>query len=466
MPKYIIFTLLLLALLGGLYVSYNHFYGDKSPLAAYKRLRKIETPGCKTELTPDGLAFIATGEGRYDNNISNEDLKRIQQQSAFVIAYNQALNNLAIALDGFDFTNLDESLWLNNNAVVDDNTLTQDNKAFHSKMVKDVKDCYLRGFEFYEMNDPAPYGKVTVTIISSPKTIRNINERYSATIIGCNNIQQGIDSVKKEVLNRPMPFIGTRQIYCPSTGEIAFVGCGTGLILSSKNERMKQINEQRAELEATLRAEAGLCGAINGIIANSRDFNSNQNIDQTKEYEKIEIEKQNEAETKNNPLNRESKILPIKPIREKSANILTGSIISNATKGKIPAGVSKESFLSGDGHWVYTIAVYLPSAEKAAREMYQMMLQGDTLPNQESSASVQNRNSNEIIDSTQSDNQKEFTLEDYKKMEEQAATIPTGQVTDLSELGDEPEVNKKSKKKTEVPAAVIPTAQFTNINDL
>ena len=451
MPRYIVMTVISLLVAGGLYFGYNHFYGDKSPLAAYKRLRKLDTPGCITELTEDGLAFIATGEGRYDQTISNEDMRRIQQQSAFVFAYNQAIKNLAIALDGFDFSNVDKSLWLNDSAVSTTGTHTNDNKTFETRMIKSIKDCFLRGFEFYEMKDPAPYGKVIVRIKSTPKTIRNVNERYSSTEVGCTSIKQGLEFVKNEILNRPMPFIGVRQIYCPQTRETAFVGCGTGLILSSKNERMRAIQEKVAEEKASLRAEAGLCAAIIGVKANSLSFNHNINSDDTKEFQD-----QIDAESKNNPLDRESQVYSVKPIREIAARAVTGNIISNATEGHIPPGVTKESFLSGDGHWVYTIAVYMPSAERLGRQMHEEMLKGDTVSRPQTNG----------YDGTE-EFQNTSNISDNESIEvRNPARIPSGQITSMDDIGDTSEIENKNQVQEQIPEAIVPTGQVTDINDL
>ena len=48
--------------------------------------------------------------------------------------------------------------------------------------------------------------------------------------------------------------------------------------------------------------------------------------------------------------------------------IKTSDEYSTLTKGKLPQGVSVKSFASDDGLWQYSVAVYAPSLEAAARQ--------------------------------------------------------------------------------------------------
>jgi hypothetical protein len=161
----------------------------------------------------------------------------------------------------------------------------------------------------------------------------------------------------------------------PATGELAFVGFGSAVVGRHDSSAVQSRLELNAEEAARMRAANELCGVIVGAeIASASEVDS----------ETRSISKDFEELSKNDPIVKENPEHPgyVKLQNRKTsfkaaeANKIT---LSSASKGVLPPGVKRQSWLDEDKTFAYAVAIYLPSATDQAAEGAESMKSGTIL---------------------------------------------------------------------------------------
>ena len=117
---------------------------------------------------PSGLGVVATGVGTYEDT-GDAVLNRISQRHAYVVAFMEAKQNLAVFLKGLSHEGQE---------LLREHTISIGSAAGHLSnvsgssqlSVKEVVEHLLRAFVVYEVADDSKAKRVFVSIASTPKT--------------------------------------------------------------------------------------------------------------------------------------------------------------------------------------------------------------------------------------------------------------------------------------------------------
>ena len=133
--------------------------------------------------------------------------------------------------------------------------------ALSKESNKQVVEAVLRGFVIYSVEDVEDDQTVYVTIVSTPKTLGKFS-RLSSAHIKAETIQEGISELLNEIKSGLVPPVGGIVVQVNSTGEMAFIGCGSAIIDSSPNKAIQSKLQLTAKRIAAVRAKAALCGMV------------------------------------------------------------------------------------------------------------------------------------------------------------------------------------------------------------
>lgn len=319
-------------------------------------VKDMETgPGCRQIKFPSGFGWVATGVGVY-KAMPNPVATLTAQRQAYQIAYLNAKKTLAETLYGLSSEGREQLKQEFSNVISDTDTLTNADENLKEDINEQVRG-FLRGFVVYSVNDKQEKdsGVVTVSIVATPKTMGK-GQKISGSTVTADSINEGLNAVLAELGNGLMPPVGGTLISVPHTGEMAFIGFGSAVIIPDSNSAMQAKQKLQAQKLATMRARNALCGIILGT-----DIQGNSSLDSTtatmsKQFEEIE---------KEDPVNKASKSVEIQKLAEQKESFLNRQVskeqIASMSKGILPPGVKVKTFFNGQDTMVDAVAVYLPS---------------------------------------------------------------------------------------------------------
>lgn len=325
---------------------------------------------------PSGPGMVATGKANY-RLVKNPTLSRINQRQASLEAFMLAKKALAELLAGIDNEGADDirksmsQLYDSESA----NGLANRNRESVST-VKQSLELLLRSFVIYEIQDKQDAdgsGSISVTIAISPKTTLKV-DRLAGGFVTEASLSEGINRVIEEVESGVVAPVGARFIEVPGTNETAFVGFGVAVVGDNEDQEIRKELLETALTEAEMYANDSLCGLLHGDRTAYQGEIPEKHQNTTNQYAKILSEDPDTGAPEERTLKLE------KAIKSIVAEKVTAEVLSNARKGRIPAGVTKKSWLDDDKEWAYAIAVYLPSATARAEGIRKMMDESQLLP--------------------------------------------------------------------------------------
>jgi hypothetical protein len=313
--------------------------------------------GARMVSFPSGLGFVATGMATY-RAMENPTATRIAKRQAYVIAFTKAKKNLAEILGGLSNEGKEtvrEAL-VNINLPKDEmtNISTQSDEA-----LKQSVDMMLRGFVIYEVKDDTAQNTVYVTIATTPKT-RGQLARPAPNALEVNDLRDGLNQVIAEVRSGLVPPVGGRIITMRSTGETAFVGFGSCVTRTSKNNAVQSKLNLEAQKIAGMRAKDALCGLIIGDNASWEGSVKESMKDQVQEFE---------SGSAADPLAQKdpASVRKLDEARQTFVSRMeSNDVYQSARSGILPPGVNTKTWFDADHAWAYGMSVYLPSLTNAA----------------------------------------------------------------------------------------------------
>ncbi len=336
--------------------------------------------GCQMIATADGgYGFVATGIGTYRKDMENVTAYRIVQRNAYVEAFMQAKSHMAglvgeMAVDGVTtFDKKTETIDTEAKALRNQNKeLTDSQKA--------VVAAVLKGYVTYEVHDDFDKGIVYVTIVSTPKS-RGKYSRPVADALMAESLNEGLNMILAEIQNGLVPPVGGRIIEVPGTGEIAFVGFGSSVVRIDPDPSLQTDLLLTAEKAAELRASTALCGMIIGDKVESGSKLDEQTNQLVSDFAAIE---------KKDPITgliTKEDVAHAEGRRKEFRNKMEFSqTIKSASRGTLPPGVIKRTWLDAENAFAYGVAVYSPSisnaAAGAAKEMSDAQILKPVVPTQ------------------------------------------------------------------------------------
>jgi len=316
-----------------------------------------EGMGARMVSFPSGLGFVATGMATY-RAMENPTATRIAKRNAYVIAFSKAKKNLAEILGGLSNEGKEtvrEAL-VNINLPKEEmtNISTQSEEA-----LKQTVDMMVRGFVIYEVKDDTAQNTVYVTIVTTPKT-RGKLARPAPNVVEANDLRDGLNQVIAEVRSGLVPPVGGRIITMRSTGETAFVGFGSCVTRTSKNNAVQSKLNLDAQKIAAMRAKDALCGLIIGDKASWEGSVKESMKDQVQEFE---------SGSAADPLAQKDPASARKLDEARQtfvSRMESNDVYQSARSGILPPGVNTKTWFDADHAWAYGMSVYVPSMTNAA----------------------------------------------------------------------------------------------------
>jgi len=325
---------------------------------------------------PSGPGVVATGKAHYFP-VKNPTLTRINQRQAVLEAFMLAKKAMAELLGGLDNEGAEEIRKSLTQLYTSDSESGLANRNRDSvSNVKQTLDLVLRSFVIHEIQDKQDAdgsGSIFVTIAISPKTTLQV-DRLAGGFVTEGSLSEGINRVIEEVQSGVVAPVGARFIEVPGTNETAFIGFGAAVVGDNTDPEIRKELLETALTEAEMYANDSLCGLLHGDRTVYKGEIPETHRNTTQQYAKILSEDPDAGAPQERTVKLDKAIKSI--VSEK----VTAEVLSNARKGRIPAGVQKKSWLDDDKEWAYAIAVYLPSVTATAEGIRKMMDESQLLP--------------------------------------------------------------------------------------
>lgn len=323
--------------------------------------------GCEQIIFPSGLGWVSTGVSSY-TVLPNPTATLSGQRIAYQKAYMQAKKGLAEALYGLS-TIAKEKLFEEMQAIVRENDSVANTASITTESIEENVKGLLRGYVVYDIKDTMEkeMGTVSVTIVTTPKTCGAFG-RISPDSLSAESIRDGLNHVLTELSNGLMPPVGGKTISVPQTGELAFIGFGTAVVIRNPNPAVQSKMTLEAQKMATMRARSALCGIILGDEISANKTTDSATVDMSTQFEEI---------NKEDPTNPDKNSIEYKKLAEQKTAFLNTFItkeeITSIRKGVLPPGVSVKTFFNEEKTLAEAVAIYLPSVTASADKMRKTM---------------------------------------------------------------------------------------------
>ena len=312
---------------------------------------------------PSGFGWVASGVSTY-NVMPNATATLTAQRLAYQKAYLQAKKSLAESLFGLS-TSGKESLVSQMDVIVTDNDSIANTKEKTEESITESVNGLLRGYVVYNINDEQDkqHGTVTVTIVTTPKTMGKVG-RVDPSSLSADSVKEGLGQVLTELSNGLMPPVGGKTISVKQTGELAFVGFGSAVIVSNPNPAIQAKMALNAQKIATMRARSALCGIILGDNITATSQLDSQTKELSAQFEELEND---------DPLKKifsKTDEENYRKLEEQRTNFVNNQSfreeIASFRSGVLPAGVTVKTFFNDNKTIAEAVAVYLPSVSTSA----------------------------------------------------------------------------------------------------
>lgn len=223
----------------------------------------------------------------------------------------------------------------------------------------------LAGFVTFDVFDNVDEKVVKVSLISTPKTRQQIRRNTGALAVTTDPnaiFKQVIADIKQGV----MPPVGAKVLTNPDTQEVIVLGYGSSIIRKNKNSTMARQLKSVAKSQSQTRARDSLLSTLKGEKVFWQGGSSEKQTEAQQQFEYTDPNLNDPAQAKVLDDERDTFLNHLK----------TSDQYKTISQGKLPAGVATKSFTSPDGNWQYTVALYSPSLEAAAREANRQMTSG------------------------------------------------------------------------------------------
>lgn len=322
---------------------------------AYQQILDEEGEGVRNVQTKTGLGVIATGISTY-NTYQNPNATLLSKRSAYLKAFTKARTLLVKNMEGVENQCT---------TAIEDGGMSldtgMDNAANEAGSVdetcSEVAKGVLSSYITYAVNDDVENTEVTISIASSTKT-RSAIDRIGGAVVASSDPRKAFEHIAQEISLGIVPPMGAKLIQNPENGESIVIGFGSAIVRANDDRGMARRLRSMARQQAEMRANNALVSFLNGDqVYWTGGFDESQ-IESNQQFE-IPVDESGQA---------------LDPVvldqpKKQFMNIMTQTnAYSAVTKGKLPPGVQPKSFSSEDGHWMYTIAVYMPSLTAQAQQ--------------------------------------------------------------------------------------------------
>lgn len=223
----------------------------------------------------------------------------------------------------------------------------------------------LAGYVTFDVLDNADAKQVRVSLISTPKTRAQIRGNTGATAL-TSNPNDLLKQVVADVKNGVLPPVGAKIITHAETGEVIIIGYGSAIKRQNSNANVQRRLSDQAKKQSQALARSALVSTLQGSTVYWEGAFDEKQVETTEQFAYGDPALEDPKQVK-------------KLDQERTAFInqfSSSDDYRDVSKGKAPAGVNTRSFGSDDGYWSYSIAVYAPSLEAAAKQAAGEMQRG------------------------------------------------------------------------------------------
>ncbi|MEE9312393.1 MAG: hypothetical protein V3V10_08275 [Planctomycetota bacterium] len=306
-----------------------------------------------------GIGVCVRASATYETE-GTQFIQRVSRRSAFVRANAAARVKLAEALTGMSIEAKLKVSGSSSSVTKSDGEEDTTGGAAENMTEEEITskvEAMLKGVAIDRVEDNAEVGMVTVSVFVTPKTLGKGNRR-SPELQTAENLRDAMANIIAEVNTGIVPPVGGRVATSSTTGDMAWIGFGSAIVMPGKDKRMEAIGLLNAEKKAELRAKAALLRMLRGesVYGESKLESSEKEII----AEIQEIEKTDPTTGKKTTdiefLDKTRKLF------ESHAEL--SDISKSAAKGRLPAGVNIKTRrikdASGKVVEISSIAVFLP----------------------------------------------------------------------------------------------------------
>ena len=302
-----------------------------------------------------GFGFVISGEAAYQE-FPNPDATAVSKRLAYVKAYENAKKQLNVTLRGISnqsWTRLyDEA-----NIETSETETQSDIQTDMETEVAQFTAGLLRGFVVYEVSENTGTQTVRVSLATTPKTLA-ATRRTGGVALSAASLSDGLEQVLAEIKSGVVAPVGGRIIDVRGTDEVALVGFGSAVVQHSDNAAVQVRLKTVAKKSAIMYATNALCGLMTGEEQSWTGTLTESTKERYRDFPETGAADQEE----------------ITDLRSSFVNRMRlTEEYKTATEGRLPAGTTKESWLSEDGAWALCVAVYSPSMEAQASTFREAM---------------------------------------------------------------------------------------------
>jgi len=205
-----------------------------------------------------GAGLVASANAVYEV-FPNNTATRISKRNAYIKAYTKAKFKLYETLNGLD----NNSKTILKDAIkneTDANGNKSEFKGTIDEVLENRVEGMLGGFVTHQIDEDETNKIITVSIVSFPK--KTVIRKISPSMMEADSLKLGLDEIFKEIKNGVVAPVGGRVISVPHTGEKAFVGFGSDVVVESKNPQLQLINFSNSQDIAKVRSNDSLASIL------------------------------------------------------------------------------------------------------------------------------------------------------------------------------------------------------------
>lgn len=322
-----------------------------------------------------GAGIVASANAAYEV-FPNNTATRISKRNAYIKAYTKAKIKLYQSLNGLD----NNSKTILKEAIqneTDANGNKSEFKGSLEEVFENRVEGMLGGFVTHEIDEDETNKIITVSIVSFPR--KTSIRRISPSMMEADSLKKGLDEVFKEIKNGVVAPVGGRVISVPHTGEKAFVGFGSDVVVESKNPQLQLINFSNSQDVARVRSNDSLASILKADKLEMTQKITSLTKEGTKDFGGSDT---------GDPLaspNQENTKKIDKFVSDFNSKKNTDATYKVLNDSKLPPGIVNKVWNSPDKGTVLSVSVWIPSLGKVAseigKERSKPILDDDTLEN-------------------------------------------------------------------------------------
>ena len=316
-----------------------------------------------------GVGAVSTGLAVFEEHV-DLTASRMAQREAYVTAYQRAKANLLQLLRSTELEK-NQELQSRIRRATDGENAGDHQTQMSSQAITTRAAGLLRGYVVFEVKDEPDTAdrsvhQVFVTLAATPATMARA-QRVSAVQIEAESLQSGLQQLMIELQQGLVPPIGARVVDVPTTGERAFVGFGSAVLMAGEPLAPTVQGDRAAEQAARLVALQSLMELLKGDEMTWEGRLRTRQQQTLKSFE---------------PLAATDPLQPKEPQqvqrlaerrREFLAEFEQEETIRAVGRGTIPPGTVSRTWHNPQQGWAFGIVVWVPSTARLAADIVGQM---------------------------------------------------------------------------------------------